>query len=264
MTDCNPRKQPFGKSSMIELKESRDREEFLDAARSTAHREFVGECNWIAQTTAPFLAPYMSMLGKYNSNPVAACEGVHKQILRYLKSQIGKCLTATNEEGIRYYSDTDYAGLFEVDGDPRCRVGALVTYNGMTVGWKSGWIKPGAWDDTEIKLSSGEAETSGAAEALKLCKYVKNLADDMMVPVPGRINLQVDATAAIGFADNTQCKSKMKHVNMKWHWVQSLREREVVRLIKIAGTDNPADAFTKILNGPAFRKIQDQYMVART
>ena len=93
---------------------------------------------------------------------------------------------------------------------------------------------------------------------------MKNLADDMMVPVPERINLQVDATAAIGFADNTQCKSKMKHVNMKWHWVQSLREREVVRLIKIAGTDNPADAFTKILNGPAFRKIQDQYMVART
>ena len=43
-----------------------------------------------------------------------------------------------------------------------------------------------------------------------------------------------------------------------------MRERKVVRLIKIAGTENPADAFTKILNGPGFRKIQDQYMMART
>ena len=39
---------------------------------------------------------------------------------------------------------------------------------GMPVGWKSSWIKPGAKGDTAIKLSSGEAETAGAAEGLKL------------------------------------------------------------------------------------------------
>ncbi len=45
-----------------------------------------------------------------------------------------------NREGIRYKSETEFAGLFEVDGDIRSRYGVMVTANGMPVLWKSGWI----------------------------------------------------------------------------------------------------------------------------
>ena len=167
-------------------------------------------------------------------------------------------------EGLRYTNDTDHAGLFGIDGDTRSRNGTLVMCKGMPVGWKSSWIKPGAKGDTAIKLSSGEAETSGAAEGLKLCKFVKHLADVMKIKKIARINLEVDAAVAISFANNTQCKSKMKQINLNWGWVSELRDSDVVRLVKIPGDENPADCLTKVLNGPAFMTAQSLLKNVRT
>ena len=158
--------------------------------------------------------------------------------------------------GLRYTNDTDHAGLFNIDGDTRSRNGTMIFYKGMPVGWRSSWIRPGAKGDTAIKLSSGEAETSGAAEGLKLCKHLKHIADDLQMKNTERINLEVDAAVAVSFANNTQCKSKMKQINLNWGWVQELRDQNVVRLIKIPGTENPADCLTKVLNGPAFEDAQ--------
>ena len=64
-----------------------------------------------------------------------------------------------------------------------------------------------------------------------------------------RINLEVDAAVAVSFANNTQCKSKMKQINLSWGWVQELRDQN-------PGAENPADCLTKVLNGPAFEEAQ--------
>ena len=158
-------------------------------------------------------------------------------MLQYLKSQLGLCLSPDVEatEGLRYTNDTDHAGLYGIDGDTRSRNGTLIMCKGMPVGWKSSWIKPGAKGDTAIKLSSGEAETAGAAEGLRLCKFVKHIADDLKIQNTGRINMEVDAAVAISFGNNTQCNSKMKQINLSWGWVRELRDSEVVRLVKIPG-----------------------------
>ena len=99
----------------------------------TKQQSIVGILNWLAQTTDPSAAPYVSIFGKYNAQPVESCKRVWKSILRYLKGQIGKCLCAQpgNKEGFKCYSDTDHAGLWAIDGDPRSRVGVVVTYNGI-------------------------------------------------------------------------------------------------------------------------------------
>ena len=70
--------------------------------------------------------------------------------------------------------------------------------------------------------------------------------------------MEVDAAVAISFGNNTQCKSKMKQINLNWGWVRELRDSDVVRLVKIPGEDklNPTDCLTKVLNGPAFIKWQ--------
>ena len=266
MMDCNPKKQPFTRCHVTMMAESYKKGEWMTEEEETIHRSFGGDCGWLAQTSDPNLAPYVSMFGKYNSKPVKACIEVRKYMLQYLKSQLGLCLSPNvdDPEGLRYTNDTDHAGLFGIDGDTRSRNGTLVMCKGMPVGWRSSWIKPGAKGDTAIKLSSGEAETSGAAEGLKLCKFVKHLADDMKIKNTARINLEVDAAVAISFANNTQCKSKMKQINLNWGWVSELRDSDVVRLVKIPGDENPADCLTKVLNGPAFMAAQSLLKNVRT
>ena len=124
----------------------------------------------------------------------------------------------------------------------------------MPVAWKTGWMKPGAKGDAEIKMSSGEAEVSGAAEGLKLAKHIQYMCQEMGISVPDRISLGVDATVAISFASGTQVKSRMKHINLKWAWVKELKDEDVSELVKVPGKDNLADVMTKVLPGPEFAK----------
>ena len=154
LLDCNPKKQPFTKCHVAAMAESQKNGGFMNEEEGTQHRSFVGDCGWLAQTSDPNLAPYVTILGKYNSKPIKACFDVKKYMLQYLKSQLGLCLSPDVEtkEGLRYTNDTDHVGLYGIDGDTRSRNGTLIMCKGMPVGWKSSWIKPGAKGDTAIKL----------------------------------------------------------------------------------------------------------------
>ena len=134
--DCNPKKQPFTRCHVASMAESMKNGEFMNDEEGTQHRSFVGDCGWLAQTSDPNLAPYGSILGKYNSKPVKACIETRKYMLQYLKSQLGICLSPNVDAvgGLRYTNDTDHAGLYGIDGDTRSRNGTLVMCKGMPVG----------------------------------------------------------------------------------------------------------------------------------
>ena len=93
MQHCNPKKQPFTRCPVAAMAESLENGEFMTEEEETQHRSFVGDCDWLAQTSDPNLAPYVSILGKYNSKPIKACIEVRKYMLQYLKSQLGLCLS---------------------------------------------------------------------------------------------------------------------------------------------------------------------------
>ena len=44
----------------------------------------------------------------------------------------------------------------------------------------------------------------------------------------------------------------MKHIGIREAWVQQIRDKEKIEVLKIAGTKNPADFFTKLLTNTAF------------
>ena len=93
MQDCNPKKQPFTRCHVAAIAESLKNGEFMTEEETTQHRSFVGDCGWLAQTSDPNLAPYVSILGKYTDKPGKACIEVRKHMVQYLKSQLGLCLS---------------------------------------------------------------------------------------------------------------------------------------------------------------------------
>ena len=53
----------------------------------------------------------------------------------------------------------------------------------------------------------------------------------------------------MGFITNTANVSRMKHIDLRQSWIDTLRDKKI-KFIRIPGEDNKADFFTKILSGP--------------
>ena len=65
--------------------------------------------------------------------------------------------------------------------------------------------------------------------------------------------LHYDATAAIGIAKRRGL-GKIRHLHCTDLWVQEKVRNGDIELLKILGTDNPADAFTKYLERACIEK----------
>ena len=65
------------------------------------------------------------------------------------------------------------------------------------------------------------------------------------------LKMNVDSAGAIGFARNNGGNGRMKHIDKRAAWVQQLRDSDRIKLVQVAGTNNKAHYFTKILPRPA-------------
>ena len=93
-------------------------------------------------------------------------------------------------------------------------------------------------------MSTGEAEfhaaTKAAAEALAVQAYLRDLGWDT------QIRLEVDASAAKAMASR-QGLGKVRHLQVRFLWLQDMVQGGVIRIQKVRGKLNPADVLTKSL-----------------
>ena len=52
----------------------------------------------------------------------------------------------------------------------------------------------------------------------------------------------------------------MKHIDLRDAWIQRLRSKKIVDIVKVAGTENKADFFTKLLTRAEFCKGEARLM----
>ena len=100
------------------------------------------------------------------------------------------------------------------------------------------------WCKTQgiVSLSSAEAElmaaTKGGCEGLGMLRLFQDLG------ITAKARLHVDASAAIGIVQR-QGVGKVRHLDVHTLWLQERQARKHFELLKIKGTKNPADLFTK-------------------
>ena len=103
------------------------------------------------------------------------------------------------------------------------------------------------WSKTQstISLSSGEAELHGiaygAAQALGMQSLLKHLGWTI------QIRVHSDATAAIGIC-RRKGLGKVRHLATTDLWIQDKVRSRKLDLVKILGTENPADVLTKYVS----------------
>ena len=139
------------------------------------------------------------------------------------------------------YVDTDFAG---------CAITRRSTSGGCSV-IGSCCVKHWSKTQSTIALSSGEAELGGiaygAAQAIGLQSVCRDIGMDL------QIRLHSDATAAIGIAKRRGL-GKFRHLSTADLWIQEKIRDGKMELVKILGTENPADILTKYVDKASMEK----------
>ena len=138
-------------------------------------------------------------------------------------------------DAIETYVDTDFAG---------CAVTRRSTSGGCSmVG--SCCVKHWSKTQSTIALSSGEAELGGIAYGTAQALGLQSVCRDLGMEL--KLRIHSDATAAIGIAKRRGL-GRIRHLAMTDLWIPEKIRDGKVELLKILGTENPADVLTKYVD----------------
>jgi hypothetical protein len=136
------------------------------------------------------------------------------------------------------FGDTDWAG------DPETR---RCTACGLII-WGNALLHAHARTIIPYSLSSPEAEYYGQVGVAAELLYVHSLIVDM--GFSPTMHLLCDASSAIAISKR-QGVGKVRHIELRFLWLQDKLAAKVFDIGKVPGWYNPADIGTKILSAPA-------------
>lgn len=169
------------------------------------------------------------------ANPTTAGMAKLTRVARYLAGAPEGVLTFEADRGpcglLRVYVDSDWAG---------CKMTRKSTSGGMAV-WCGGLVK--SWSRTQgsIALSSGEAEFYAAVKGMAEGLGIQSLMRDLGIEV--KIEVIQDSNSAKGTLSRNGV-GKIKHLDTNYLWAQEVVKKRQVTLVKMDGTQNPADVLT--------------------
>jgi len=160
-----------------------------------------------------------------------------KRLARYLLGRTRAVLQYAyqhSQDCINTWTDTDFAG---------CRNERKSTSGGLIM---HGTHCLKSWSSTQsvIAGSSGEAEYDGIVKGGSNSLGMRSLMSDLGINV--RIQIKSDASAAIGIASRRGL-GNIRHLEVSQLWLQQRVASEDLKIEKVKGAENVADALTKHL-----------------
>ena len=218
----------------------------LNAEESKRYQQLVGALNYFAITTRYDISHAVSRLGQMAANPTKGAAKAMTRVLRYLRANDKLAIEGaiTKENVFECYSDSDHAG--DRPQLTKSQTGVMITLNGVPIQWAS--KKQVAMTAT----SSALAEIYALSETVRQSQLTVWKLEELGVKVTQPIVVQVDNTQAISFQRSTCLVSKLRGmVDLRWAWVQELRDKNKIGVEKVDTEMNKADILTKCM--PAYK-----------
>jgi hypothetical protein len=224
-----------------------EEEEKLVAGEASEYRGLAARANYLALDRSDIQFSTKEVC-RGMANPSVADKRRLKRLGRFLIEKPRVVLEFRWQgvmEEVSGYSDSDWAG---------CRRTAKSTSGGALM-WGGHCLK--SWSSTQknITLSSGEAELVAAVKMSTELIGITQLAFDWGMEVEGR--LYVDSSAAMGVV-NRRGNGRLRHVRVGMLWIQEKVEEGDLKVSKVLGTENPADAMTKYLPASKMEGYMDK------
>jgi len=258
LEDCSPTKTPMDPKAKISAADCPVTEEEKAEMRSVPFINLLGRWAYLATASRPDIAYACSKLAQVQRNPGMEHWKALKHLSRYLAGTRELMLVyapdASSSGLFMAYSDADHAG----DSDTaRSTSGVIMKMGTGAVSWSSK-LQP------IVTLSSTEAEYVAACstgqEAAWLRSFLSSLGYDMSAPS----TLFMDNKSAVCVARNPEHQGRMKHIDVRWHWLREAVERGEFKIEHIPTASMPADILTKALPAQKIEPALRMLGLART
>ena len=214
----------------------------------------VGSLTYVAMATRPDISAALAMISQFASNPSDVHWKAAKRILRYLSGTLkyGICFIGSSDMSTEVkligFVDADFAGDVTTQ---KSQSGYVFQLCGGPISWVSK-------KQAVVALSTTEAEYVAAAFAAQELLWLRKLLCELGFHQDSATVLFEDNKSAIEVSRNLKFHSRLKHVDVRHHFLRDAVEDGTL-VLKYCQTDNQlADILTKGLNKDKFQKLRDQ------
>jgi hypothetical protein len=207
----------------------------------------IGSLLYLMLGTRPDIAFAVTKLAQFAANPSQDHLDKALYICRYLVGTQSYQLTYEGHsgQGLAACADSDWAS------DPtgrRSQTGFFLKLAGGLISWTSKAQKT-------VALSSTEAEYMALSDCSRQVVWMHTLLGELgyhLKPVP----ICGDNQGSIFIASNPVTEKRSKHIDIRFHYIREVMNKNLVELYFIDGENNPADMLTKNLGRIKFQKFR--------
>lgn len=176
-----------------------------------------------------------------------------KRILRYIRgtSNYGILFPYGSQENcleLTGYCDSDYGGDTV---ERKSTSGFIYFMDGAPVSWSSK-------KQSVVALSSCEAEYVSGCYAACQRVWLEELLRELQMILEKPVKLKMDNTSAINLARNPVSHGRSKHIEVRFHFLRDIVNKERIELCYCKATEQLADLFTKPLAADKFEVMREK------
>jgi hypothetical protein len=247
------------------------------------YQSMVGGLLYLSLTARPDVAQSVSVLSRFMSCPGKEhCEAA-EQIVKYLYGTKDYGITYTrNGKSAPHLEKEDGAPLIQTyvhsrknatavedptgdsqlmgtyaDADLAGDVGTRKSTSGYCIVMNGGVVQWSSKLQATVALSTAEAETIAATEAVKQLMHMRLFHEELGMKSVGPSTVFEDNVACISLAHGSQQSKRAKHYQLKVHFLNEKFNDGTFAFEKVGTTDQLSDALTKSLPRESFCRYRD-------
>ena len=250
MGDCKSVATPAEPGLKLSLDMSPKTDKERDEMKLIPYKEAVGALLYISTTTRPDISYAVGQAAKFNHNPGLIHWRAVKRIFRYLAGtrKHGIFFSPREDQGVVGFTDADHAGDLDDRGSTS---GCVFLCHGGSISWFSR-------KQNCTSLSTTEAEFVAGGEAAKEATWIRAFLKEIQKRGSEAIPFFCDNQGAIRVANNPELHRKMKHVELRFRFVQQAQKTGIIDARYVDSQNQIADIFTKALPAPSFQYLRQK------
>jgi hypothetical protein len=200
----------------------------------------IGSLLYLMIGTRSDISYAVTKLAQYSANPSQEHLNAALHICRYLVGTREYKLVYNGKQqgGLIAYANSDWNT--DPNNGRRPQTGFFLQLAGGAVTWTSRTQKT-------VALSSTEAEYYALSDTSCQLAWIRNLFEEIGMPIKGGIPLCGNNQGSIFTAQNPLLDKRLKHIDIKYYHIRQEICRGCVALYFVEGSKNPADLLTKNL-----------------
>ena len=215
-----------------------------EAQQRTYYQQMIGSLIYLMIGTRPDIAWAVSRLSQYMQEPTIEHVEAAKHVFRYLRqtTEFKIRYQGAGNSGLIGYSDADWG---ENRDNRRSTTGFVFLMADGAVTWTSRMQKT-------VARSSTEAEYMALSEACSEVAWLTSLQSEIGYAQTAPTPLVSDNQGGIFLAVNPAHDRRLKHVDIRYHFIREFVESKRVDITYISTDDMVADILTKSLGRVKF------------